>query len=238
MAFFVSSGDKRKRQDWTQDQLNLGVYLKLVEKKTYKKAATASGMPLSTLKDYVGRLKDVSTETTLFKGIPVPKAVRLGARTALLPRTEAQLAEWLLEMSRLSMSVNFKMLQLMALKLSGRNPLGNTVGNWNADSVQVPDSDDSDSEADADDLAAVFHQVELFGKSWRRRFFSRFPALQTVWAKSVDYDRLESSEPKRITHFFEVFNEILAKIESPSQLWNCDETSVAPGTTEGRMRVV
>ena len=79
------------------------------------------------------------------------------------------------------------------------------MGNWNADSVQVSDSDGSDSEADADDLAAVFHQVEFFGKSWRRRFFSRFPALQAVWAKSVDYDRLESSEPKRITHFLEVF---------------------------------
>ena len=90
------------------------------------------------------------------------------------------------------------------------------MGNWNADSVQVSDSDGSDSEADADDLAAVFHQVEFFGKSWRRRFFSRFPPLQAVWAKSVDYDRLESSEPKRITHFFEIFNETLAKIESPS----------------------
>ena len=33
-------------------------------KKTYKKAATASGVPSSTLKDYVGRLKDESTETT------------------------------------------------------------------------------------------------------------------------------------------------------------------------------
>ena len=82
--------------------------------------------------------------------------------------------------------------------------------------MQVPGFDDSDSEADADDLAAGFQQVEFCGKSWRRRFFSRFPALQAVWAKSVDYDRLESSEPKRITHFFEVFNVILAKIESPS----------------------
>ena len=122
----------------------MGVYLEIVEKKSYLKAATASGMPLTTLKNNVGRLKDEPTETTLFKGIPVPKVVHLGARTALLPRTEAQLAEWLLEMSRLSMSVNFKMLQLMALKLSGRNPLGNTVGNCNADSVQAPDSDDAD----------------------------------------------------------------------------------------------
>jgi len=125
MAFFASPGDKRKRE-WTQGQLNLGVYLRVVEKMSYLKAAR---MPVTTLKNYVGRLKDESTETTLFKGIPVPKAMHLGGRTTLLPRTEAQLAEWLLEMSRLSMSVNFKMLQLMALKLSGRNPLGNTVAN-------------------------------------------------------------------------------------------------------------
>ena len=121
MAFFASPGDKRKRE-WTQGQLNLGVYLRVVEKKSYFKAAR---LPVTTLKNYVGRLKDESTETTLFKGIPVPKAMHLGGRTTLLPRTEAQLAEWLLEMSRLSMSVKFKMLQLM----SGRNPLGNTVAN-------------------------------------------------------------------------------------------------------------
>ena len=92
--------------------------MRVVEKKSYKKASAESGIPLTTLKNYVGRLKDESTETTLFKGIPVPKVVHLGGRTTLLSRTEAQLAEWLLEMSRLSMSVNFKMLQLMALKLS------------------------------------------------------------------------------------------------------------------------
>ena len=51
---------------------------------------------VTTLKNYVDRLKDESTETTLFKGIPVPKVVRLGGRTTLLSRTEAQLAEWLL----------------------------------------------------------------------------------------------------------------------------------------------
>jgi len=92
MAYFASPGDKRKRE-WTQGQLNLGVYLRVVEKRSYLKAAR---MPVTTLKNYVGRLKDESTETTLFKGIPVPKAMHLGGRTTLLPRTEAQLAEWLL----------------------------------------------------------------------------------------------------------------------------------------------
>jgi hypothetical protein len=62
MAFFASPGDtcKRKRE-WTQGQLNLGVYLKIVEKKSYLKAAFASEMPLTTPKDYVSRLKDEST---------------------------------------------------------------------------------------------------------------------------------------------------------------------------------
>jgi len=48
MAYFASPGDKRKRE-WTQGQLNLRVYLRIVEKMSYLKAATASGMPVTTL---------------------------------------------------------------------------------------------------------------------------------------------------------------------------------------------
>ena len=68
--------------------------------------------------------------------------------------------------------------------------------------MQVPGFDGSDSEADADDLAAGFHQVEFCGKSWRRRFFDydydRFGPSQSIM---IAWNRVSPSESLTFSRF-------------------------------------
>jgi len=65
----------------------------------------------------------------------------------------------------------------------------------------------------------------------------RNPILTTAWAKTLDYDRLQSSETVRLKDFFEVLDELKGQISSVRQIYNMDETSFATGTTEYKIKV-
>ena len=64
------------------------------------------------------------------------------------------------------------------------------------------------------------------GKKWLKFFFRRHPEVRVKHAHNLSVNRAMCANPATIQKFFKQYQDMLKelKIESPQQIWNCDET--------------
>jgi len=198
---------RKQHQEWDQEHLDAAISLVEKGNTSLRRIAADYDIPESTLRRYIKQGK--------------LKQAQLGREPFLGREIETELVDWIVGMTNRNLSPTFLSVRLKALRLGGVYPVQKD-GAWDFD------FDPTDENG---------NQIKYFGKNWRKAFIKRNPILTTAWAKTLDYDRLQSSETVRLKDFFEVLDELKGQISSVRQIYNMDETSFAPGTTEYKIKV-